>query len=187
MRFKGRIRFGELETGDLDVVVEVDETHVSARSGNEVLGRWCLADVVAERVVADQFALSLGADQVTFRADDQVKFAYEGIPAMAEGWARFHSANPVLKRRAIALARRENHPSRLEEARQALAQAAGALALSDQETEAAPAELDIPRQRRWARLRGKVAHGHVYLESTSLGITRRVCIDCAHVSFAWDD
>lgn len=120
MRFKGRVRFDGKGSDDLDVMVEVDDSHVRLLSGDESLGRWCLADVVANRRVANEFELDLDGEVVTFLADDQVNFAYGAVQQMAEGWARYHSMNPVRRRRAVGAARRGNEPSRLGEVRRTL-------------------------------------------------------------------
>ena len=127
VKFTGRIRFDDMDTGDLDISVEVDDTHVHLASADESLGSWCLADVMAERVVANQFVLDLGGEKISFIADDQVNFAYGAVQQMAEGWARYHSMNLLLRGRAIASARRHNQPSRLTEARAAFAAAREAL------------------------------------------------------------
>src|SRR5690606_39823763 len=92
-------------------------------SGDETLGSWCLADVVAERVVANEFHIDLQGEAITFLADDQVNFAYGAVQAMAEGWARFHSMNVLSRKRAVASARRQNEPSRLEEVHRAFGKA----------------------------------------------------------------
>lgn len=118
MRYPGRIRFDD-GAADLDVLVEVTDTHVRFTSGGESIGSWCLADVVAERLVADEFRLDLAGEVIRFQADDQVNFAYGAVQAMAEGWARFHSKHWVTRSRGVAAARRENEPSRIEEVRQA--------------------------------------------------------------------
>lgn len=120
MRFKGRLRFDDSKSADLDVVVEVDDSHVRLTSGDESLGRWCLADVVANRRVANEFDLDLDGESVVFLAEDQVNFAYGAVQKMAEGWARFHSMNPLRRRRAVAAARRHNEPSRLNETQRTL-------------------------------------------------------------------
>src|SRR5690606_35539189 len=107
----------------LDAYVEVSDTHVRLMSGDETLGSWCLADVVAERVVANEFHIDLQGEAITFLADDQVNFAYGAVQAMAEGWARFHSMNVLSRKRAVASARRENQPSRLAEVHRAFGKA----------------------------------------------------------------
>lgn len=123
MRYHGRIRIQETKGADLAVDVEVSDTHVRLVSGEEALGSWCLADVVAARVVANQFEIDLDGEVITFLADDQVNFAYGAVQAMAEGWARFHSMNVLSRKRAVASARRQNEPSRLEEAHRAFGKA----------------------------------------------------------------
>ena len=122
MRYPGRILFGE-GAADLDVVVEVTDTHVRMTSGGESIGSWCLADVVATRLVADEFQLDLAGEAVRIRAEDQVNFAYGAVQAMAEGWARFHSRHRLTRHKAVAAARRLNEPSRIDEVRQALLRA----------------------------------------------------------------
>lgn len=123
MRYHGRIRIEETKGADLDAYVEVSDTHVRLMSGDETLGSWCLADVVAERVVANEFHIDLQGEAITFLADDQVNFAYGAVQAMAEGWARFHSMNVLSRKRAVASARRENQPSRLAEVHRAFGKA----------------------------------------------------------------
>ncbi|CAN5890067.1 hypothetical protein BH23ACT5_BH23ACT5_03230 [soil metagenome] len=127
MRFKGQVRFEGSGAADLDVTVEVGDTHVRLDSGEESLGSWCLADVLAERLVANQFTLNLAGESVVFLAEDQVNFAYGAVQSMAEGWARYHAMNILMRRRAVSSARRRNDPSRLEEARQAFVKARQAL------------------------------------------------------------
>lgn len=122
MRYPGRILFGD-GAADLDILVEVSDTHVRLTSGGESIGSWCLADVVAERLVSDEFSLDLAGEVVRIRAEDQVNFAYGAVQAMAEGWARFHSKHLLTRQRAVAAARRLNEPSRIEEVRQALLRA----------------------------------------------------------------
>jgi hypothetical protein len=119
VRFHGRIRIEEVKGADLDVSVEVTDTHVRLISGDESLGSWCLADVVAERLVANEFEIDLDGEVIKFLADDQVNFAYGAVQAMAEGWARYHSMNLLMRKRAVSSARRQNEPSRLEEVRRA--------------------------------------------------------------------
>ncbi|MGH8912282.1 MAG: hypothetical protein ACRDVD_07195, partial [Acidimicrobiia bacterium] len=72
MRFQGKVRFPDREAADLDVIVEVTETHVRLASGDESLGSWCLSDVVAHRVVANEFELDLEGEIIQFVAEDQV-------------------------------------------------------------------------------------------------------------------
>lgn len=117
MRFHGRIRVEEVKGADLDASVEVTDTHVRLISGDESLGSWCLADVVAERLVANEFEIDLDGEMIKFLADDQVNFAYGAVQAMAEGWARYHSMNLLKRKRAVSSARRQNEPSRLDEVR----------------------------------------------------------------------
>lgn len=142
MRFTGRIRFQDIDTGDLDVSVEVDDTHVHLRSGDESLGSWCLADVVASRLVANEFEIDLGGETVVFEADDQVNFAYGAVQKMAEGWARYHSMNVLVRHRAIASGRRKNEPSRLDEARRAFTAARDDLYEPTEESIPEPVERD---------------------------------------------
>lgn len=123
MRFTGRIRLGDVQEADLDVTVEVSDTHVRLVSGDESLGSWCLADVVANRLLANEFELELGDEVLTFLADDQVNFAYGAVQKMAEGWARYHAMNLVRRKRAVAAARRHNEPNRLETVRRAFVSA----------------------------------------------------------------
>lgn len=124
MRFGGRIRFEGVDTGDLAVEVEVDDTHVRISSGGESLGSWCLADVVATRILANEFHIDLYGEEVVFTAHDPVTFAYGAVQAMAEGWARFRSMNVLRRAQAVASARRRNQPQRLDEARRSFSIAA---------------------------------------------------------------
>lgn len=139
MRFNGRVRFPDDETADLDIAVEVSESHVRLLSGHESLGSWCLADVVANRIVANEFQIDLGGEIITFVAEDQVNFAYGAVQGMAEGWARYHAMNPVSRKRAVAAARRRNEPSRLQDARRVFV-AAGSRLLETPEPETAEPE-----------------------------------------------
>lgn len=140
MRFHGRIRIEEVKGADLDVSVEVTDTHVRLISGDESLGSWCLADVVAERLVANEFEIDLDGEVIKFLADDQVNFAYGAVQAMAEGWARYRSMNLLMRKRAVSSARRQNEPSRLDEVRRAFVVAGDELRrpLAAETREAAP-------------------------------------------------
>ena len=132
-----------METGDLDVVVEVDDTHIRLLSGEESLGSWCLADVRAHRVVANEFEIDLQSETVRFLADDQVNFAYGAVQGMAEAWARYHSMNLVRRGRAVSSARKLNEPSRLQEAARAFEMARADL-VSDRFEELAPMPAPAP-------------------------------------------
>ncbi len=127
MRYQGQIRFPDVVTGDLDVSVEVDDTHVRILSGGKSLGRWCLADVVADRLLANEFELDLDGEVVRFLAEDQINFAYGAVQAMAEGWARYQAMNFVKRSLAVASARKANEPSRLRAAHEAFVMAREAL------------------------------------------------------------
>jgi uncharacterized membrane protein len=131
VRFQGKLRFPDQGAADLDVVVEVSDTHVRLSSADESLGSWCLADVVAHRVVANEFELDLHGDTVVFLAEDPINFAYGAVQGMAEGWARYRSMNPVSRRRAVASARRKSEPPRLQDARRVFV-AAGSRLLVDE-------------------------------------------------------
>jgi hypothetical protein len=85
-------------------------------------------------VVANQFELDLHGESVTFLADDPVNFAYGAVQGMAEGWARYRSMNPISRKRAVALARRNSEPSRLADARRVFV-AAGARLLEETQPE----------------------------------------------------
>ncbi|HJR91670.1 MAG TPA: hypothetical protein VJ938_04475 [Acidimicrobiia bacterium] len=134
MRYQGKLTFPDREAADVDVSIDVTETHVRLASGEESLGSWCLADVVAQRVVANEFELDLHGESVTFLADDPVNFAYGAVQGMAEGWARYRSMNPVSRKRAVASARRNSEPSRLADARRVFV-AAGARLLEETQPE----------------------------------------------------
>ena len=172
MRYHGRIRIEETKGADLDVYVEVSDTHVRLMSGDEALGSWCLADVVAERVVANEFQIDLQGEVITFLADDQVNFAYGAVQAMAEGWARFHSMNVLSRKRAVASARRENEPSRLAEVHRAFGKAKAELnrplpppaEVAQQEPvetpeESEPAAAAEPTGGFWAKVEAAAAAG----------------------------
>lgn len=166
MRYHGRIRIQETKGADLDVYVEVSDSHVRLMSGEEPLGSWCLADVVAERVVANEFEIDLDGEVITFLADDQVNFAYGAVQAMAEGWARYHSMNLLSRKRAVASARRHNEPSRLDEVHRAFGKARAELDRpptppAEAEPEAEPsaetaAEAEVPANEEkggfWAKV-----------------------------------
>lgn len=248
VRFSGRIRFPEAGEDDLGVTIEVTESHVRIRTADQVLGSWCLADVVAKRVVANEFEIDLGGDVLSFVADDQVNFAYGAVQAMAEGWARYHAMNPVKRKAVVAGARRSNEKPRLAETRVALAvpvvmideprpapaavenenghdpgerrfdrdllrppaPGVGDLTVEEPvEPSVGPTVLPVPRTVKAAAkpvlgafgdghhpaetsgLRAGMRsvftrrgdHDHSYVTSTTaVGITRRVCLDCGHVS-----
>ncbi|HEX2152348.1 MAG TPA: hypothetical protein VHL52_00015 [Acidimicrobiia bacterium] len=146
MRFTGRIRFDDVREADLDVAVEVENSHVRFFSGDESLGSWCLADVVANRLLANEFEIDLDGEIVVFLADDPINFAYGAVQQMAEGWARFHSMNLVRRKRAVATARRANDPSRIDEVRRAFVAARGELSRVTPPVQEAPKEPepDVP-------------------------------------------
>jgi hypothetical protein len=86
MQFKGSLRPPGDRGPGVRVVLEVDEYHLEIRGGNELLGRYYLADVEVARDIAERFTLFLGDDELEFLADDALQFAYEGVSAMQEAW-----------------------------------------------------------------------------------------------------
>jgi hypothetical protein len=139
VKFTGQVRIPEVDHPGVPatIVVEGDQTEVFLEG--ESLGRWSLFDVHASRLVSSAFSLSLGAEEITFIADEPVDFAYKGVDHMAEAWARFKSMS--LPRRVVAVgrSRRGTVASRIPELREAM--------LSNLESVGRPAARLVPVER----------------------------------------
>jgi hypothetical protein len=88
MQFRGELSTPADENRGVPVSLLVDEYHLEIKSGEDLLGRWFLADVEVDRVAGSTFKLYLGDDEAEFVAEDALKFAYEGVTAMQEAWVR---------------------------------------------------------------------------------------------------
>ena len=100
--------------------VQVDGKQVELFVEGESLGRWSLVDVRAERLVSSAFSLKLAGEEVTFIADQPTEFAYGGVEAMANVWARHRSMR--LPRRIVAnsRSRQGTKTSRIPDLREAI-------------------------------------------------------------------
>jgi len=120
VKFTGQVRIPEVDHPGVPatIVVEGDQTEVFLEG--ETLGRWSLFDVHASRLVSSAFSLSLGAEEITFIADEPVDFAYKGVDHMAEAWARFKSMSLPRRMIAVGRSRRGTVSSRISELREAM-------------------------------------------------------------------
>jgi len=120
VKFTGQVRIPEVDHPGVPatIVVEGDQTEVFLEG--ETLGRWSLFDVHASRLVSSAFSLSLGAEEITFIADEPVDFAYKGVDHMAEAWARLKSMSLPRRMIAVGRSRRGTVSSRITELREAM-------------------------------------------------------------------
>jgi len=93
MQFRGELKTPAGESRGVPVCLLVDEYHWEIKRGDELLGRWFLADVEVDRVGGSIFKLYLGEDEAEFVAQDALQFAYEGVTAMQEAWLRLKKGN----------------------------------------------------------------------------------------------
>lgn len=114
MHFKGSVRaLGDKDPG-VRVVLEIDEYHLEIRRDSELIGRYYLADVEVARDIAERFILFLGDDEVEFLADDALRFAYEGVTVMQDGWLTAQKKKRRHRRAAEESARRKDGEPSLE-------------------------------------------------------------------------
>ena len=86
----------------------VDDYHLEILRGNDLMGRWYLADVEVKREIAERFTLFLGDDEMEFLADDALVFAYEGVTRMQQGWVNAKKRKRRHRRAAADAARRKD-------------------------------------------------------------------------------
>lgn len=100
--------------------MHVDGNQVELFVEGESLGRWSLVDVRAERLVSSAFSLKLDDEEVTFIADQPTEFAYGGVEAMANVWAKHRSMRLPLRVLANSRSRQGTKPSRIPDLREAI-------------------------------------------------------------------
>jgi len=100
--------------------VQLDGKQVELFVEGESLGRWSLVDVRAERLISSAFSLKLAGEEVTFIADQPTEFAYGGVEAMANVWAKHRSMRLPLRMVANSRSRQGTKPSRIPDLRDAI-------------------------------------------------------------------
>ena len=117
MKFSGRVRIPDVDHPGVPAEVIIEGRYMGLTVGDDLVGEWSLADVRGERLVANAFALDLKGEEVTFLADEQIDFAYQGVEHMAHEWARVQSLGLIRRLISRSLARRGLPASRVEELR----------------------------------------------------------------------
>ncbi len=120
MKFKGQLKFPDVDHPGIPVALLLDDMHLEVRVDEESVGRWSLIDVEASRLIAAAFEVNLGGEEITFIAEEPLDFAYKGVEHMAETWARVKAHS--LPRRGVVIrkSRKDTIPSRLGELRSAV-------------------------------------------------------------------
>ena len=108
MQFKGSLRSPGDRGPGIRVSLVVDDYHLEILRGNDLMGRWYLADVEVKREIAERFTLFLGDDEMEFLADDALVFAYEGVTRMQQGWVNAKKRKRRHRRAAADAARRKD-------------------------------------------------------------------------------
>ena len=117
MRFKGEIRFPDIDHPGVPATFVVEDAHAELVLEDESLGRWSLYDVHARRLISAAFQIDLAGTEITFVADDPIDFAYRGVEHMAKTWAEME-AKPFARRKlAVSKSRKGVIPSQLLELR----------------------------------------------------------------------
>ena len=80
MQFRGRLRHSEDTGPGLPISVILDNARLTIETDGDKLGSWSLSEVSAVRTSSDRFAMSFGAEQMIFEADDTLGFSYEALP-----------------------------------------------------------------------------------------------------------
>jgi hypothetical protein len=150
VRFTGQVRVPEVDHPGVPAIFLVEDGQAEVLLDGESLGRWSLYDVHASRLVSSAFSVSLDGEEITFIADEPVDFAYKGVDAMAEAWARYKAMTIPRRMVAVGRSRRGVRQSRIPELRQAML--ANLAAFAAAETVAfgaggAEPEADEPRVR----------------------------------------
>jgi len=117
VRFKGEIRFPDIDHPGVPVTFVVEDAHAELVLDDESLGRWSLYDVHARRLISAAFQIDLAGTEITFVAADPIDFAYRGVEHMAKTWAEME-AKPFARRKlAVSKSRKGVIPSQLHELR----------------------------------------------------------------------
>lgn len=150
-------RMGVSPTGDggFRVKIYLDTERLEVVSNEGEHWAWPLAEVSVMRHGGHRFELSLGDEQVDFAPDEPIRFGAAAVGQVDEDTDR----RGWLRRR-------------IEAAREAEADEPiiGDLAYVE-DLEPRPSHKD--RKRR---------HEHVWEQATSVGVLRRRCVDCGHIS-----
>ncbi len=88
MRFSGRLQLREEPGPGLAVVLELDDRQLTVTDDSEILGTWDLAEVIAEPLTRDRFALHVNEENLVFVAAEADQFAREGLAAISQARAR---------------------------------------------------------------------------------------------------
>ncbi|HXV72493.1 MAG TPA: hypothetical protein VEB69_13970 [Acidimicrobiia bacterium] len=120
MRFKGELKFPDVDHPGVPVQFVIDGDQAELVVDEESLGRWSLYDVHARRLIASAFQIDLDGTEVTFVASDPIDFAYRGVEHMAESWASIKSKRLATRSLAIRKSRRGTTPSRIDVLREAM-------------------------------------------------------------------
>ncbi len=120
MKFKGQVKIPQLDSPGVPAVILIEDPQTELFVEGESLGRWSLADVRAERLIASAFSLDLDGDEVTFIADDPINFAYGGVDEMAKVWARYKTMTMPRRMVATSRSRKGTKPSRIGDLRSAI-------------------------------------------------------------------
>ncbi|MEX1093526.1 MAG: hypothetical protein WEF28_10270, partial [Acidimicrobiia bacterium] len=120
MRFTGQVKIPDLDYPGVPASVQLDGKQVELFVEGESLGRWSLVDVRAERLISSAFSLKLAGEEVTFIADQPTEFAYGGVEAMANVWAKHRSMRLPLRMVANSRSRQGTKPSRIPDLREAI-------------------------------------------------------------------
>jgi hypothetical protein len=88
MRFSGRLQLREEPGPGLAVVLELDDRQLTVTDDSEILGTWNLAEVIAEPLTRDRFALHVNEENLVFVAAEADQFATEGLAAISQARAR---------------------------------------------------------------------------------------------------
>ncbi len=100
--------------------VQLDGKQIELFVEGESLGRWSLVDVRAERLISSAFSLKLAGEEVTFIADQPTEFAYGGVEAMANVWAKHKSMRLPVRVVANSRSRQGTKSSRIQDLREAI-------------------------------------------------------------------
>jgi hypothetical protein len=98
VRFKGEIRFPDIDHPGVPATFVVEDAHAELVLEDESLGRWSLYDVHARRLISAAFQIDLAGTEITFVADDPIDFAYRGVEHMAKTWAEMEAICPAQAR-----------------------------------------------------------------------------------------
>jgi len=120
VKFKGEIKFPEIDHPGVPVTFVVEDKQAELILDGESLGRWSLYDVHARRLISSAFQIDLAGSEITFLADDPIDFAYRGVEHMAQAWAEIKSKAFARRQLAINKSRKGVTPSRVDELAEAM-------------------------------------------------------------------